>query len=150
MSRQSVDYEQTGGLAAVVAPAVRRRGRKPKRPPGRDPHIRGAVMELVSNLTVQHVTRVRAVAPLGPSGSGRVLDKRPADTVDDLLDITDVRVVLGWGSVEGHYARRGRIRAHDATKLKRPAVASPGFCSWSASCPSSSGAVAALMATDQQ
>ena len=93
----------------MVAPAVRRGGRKPKRVSSRDPHFRGAVLKLISNLAVEHVARVRAVAPLGPSGSGGVLDKRPADTVDDLLDITDVRVVLGWGSVEGHDARRGRI-----------------------------------------
>jgi hypothetical protein len=52
MSRQSVDYEQARGLAAMVAPAVRRSGRKAKRPAGRNPQIWGAVLELVSNLTV--------------------------------------------------------------------------------------------------
>jgi len=137
-SRQCVNYEQARGLAAMVAPAVRRRGRKPKRLPRRDPHFRGAVLELVSNLAVENVARVRAVAPLGPSGSRRVLDKRPADTVDDLLDITDVRVVLRWGSVEGHHARRGRIRAHSRPSLRDPLWPGPGFCSWSASCLSGS------------
>ena len=112
MSRQCVDYEQARRLAGVVAPAVCRGGREPKRLPSRDPHLGGAVLELVSNLALKHVARVRAVAPLGPAGSGRVLDKRPADTVDDLLDITHVQVVLGWGSVEGDHARRWRIRAH--------------------------------------
>jgi hypothetical protein len=93
----------------MVATAVRRGRRKPKRLSSRDPHLRGAVLELISNLAVEHVARMRAVAPLGPSGSGRVLDKRPADAVDDLLDIPDVRVMLRWESVEGHDARRGTI-----------------------------------------
>ena len=110
----------------MVAPAVRRGDRKPKRLSSGDAYFRRAVLELVSNLAIEHVARVRAVAPLVPSGSGRVLDKRPAHTVDDLLDIADVRVVLRWGSVEGHHARRGKIGAHYATKLKRPAVAGPG------------------------
>jgi hypothetical protein len=38
-----------------------------------------------------------------------------------LLDVTDVGVMLRRGSVEGHDPRRGRIGAHDATKLMRTA-----------------------------
>ena len=78
----------------MVAPAVRRGGRKPKCLPSRDSHFRRAVFELVLKLALYHVARVRALAPLRPSGFWRVLDERPADAVDYLLDVTDVGVVL--------------------------------------------------------
>jgi len=129
VSRQGVDYEQSRGLAAMVASAVRRRGGKPKCLPTCDPQFRRAVFELVLKLAVEHVARVRAVAPLRPSCSGRVLDERPADAVDNLLDVMDVGVVLRRGCIEGHDPRRGRIGAHYTTKLMRPAVTGPGFCS---------------------
>ena len=70
LSRQGVDYEQTRRLAAMVAPAVRRGGWKPKCLPPCDPHFRRAVVELVLKLAVEHVARVRAVAPLRTSGLG--------------------------------------------------------------------------------
>ena len=138
MSRQGVDYEQTRRLAAMVAPPVRRGGWKPKCLPTRDPHFRRAVVELVLKLAVEHVARVRAVAPLRPSGARRVLDERPADAIDYLLDVTNVEVMLRRGSVEGHDPRRGRTRAHNATKLMRTAVTRPRFCLQAMSRPSGS------------
>jgi hypothetical protein len=119
VSRQGVDYEQAGGLGAMVAPAVRGGGRKPKCLSSRDSYFRRAVFELVLDLAAEHVARVGAVAPLRASGSGRVLDERPPDAVDDLLDVTDIGVVLRRRSVEGHHPRRERIGAHHAIKLKR-------------------------------
>lgn len=80
-------------------------GRKSKCLPSRDPHLRRAVVELVLKLAVEQVARVRAVAPLRTSGPRRVLDERPADAVNDLLDVTDVGVVLRRSSVEGHHPR---------------------------------------------
>jgi hypothetical protein len=106
----------------MVAPAVCRGGWKPKCLPSRDPHFRRAVFELVLKLSAEHIARVRAMAPLRPSGFGRVLDERPADAVDFLLDVTDIGVVLRGGSVEGDDPRRGRIGAHNATKLMRTGV----------------------------
>ena len=111
----------------MVAAAVRRGGRKPKRLPTGDPHFRGGVFELVLNLPVEHVARMRAVAPLRPSGSGRVLHERPADAVDYLLDITDVRIVLRRGSVEGkREAREDRSSLRD--QLMRTGADRAGFC----------------------
>jgi hypothetical protein len=129
MSRQGVDYEQACGLTAIVATAMPRGGRKPKCLASSDPHFRRAVFELVLKLAVEHVARVRAIAPFRPSGSGRVLDERPADAVDHLLDVTDVGVVLRRSSDERHDPRRERIGAHDTIKLMRTAVTGPGFCS---------------------
>lgn len=112
---------------------VRRGGRKPKCLPSHDAHFRRAVFELVSKLPVEHIARVRAVAPLRSSGSGRVLDERPADAVDYLLDVTDVGVVLRRGSVERDDPRRERIGVHCATKLMRTGVTGPASAHWSAS-----------------
>jgi len=102
----------------MVAPAVRRGGRKPKPLSSLDPHCRRAVFELVSKLAREHIARMWAVTPVRPSGSGRVLDDRPADAIDDLLDVTDVGVVLSRGSVERDHARLARIGIHHASKLK--------------------------------
>src|SRR5689334_17814826 len=106
----------------MVAAAVRGGSRKPKCLPRGDSHFRRAVFELVSKLAVEHVARVRAVAPLRATGSGRVLDERPTDAVDYLLDVTDVGVVLRRGSDKRHDPRRRWIGAHYATKPTRTAV----------------------------
>ena len=94
---------------------------------------RRAVFELVLKLPAKHIARVRAVAPLRPSGSGRVLHERPANAVDYLLDVTDVGIVLRRGSVEGDDPRRERIGVHCATKLVRTGVTGPASAHWSAS-----------------